>query len=254
MSNSPHRATGRVARTPLAAAATAALQSTTPDTDASTSANEPLASPAVELAATQDNGDRLTFDGVLNDWAEQLSREQLNCALALGTSLLHSTEKLAEVQVEFSRQAQQGFAQMKRQLQDAHGLADLGAVQTGLLQADWEAFSRSSLRLAELGAASLAQIWQEGSNGQTRMGCALWKSAMDWMRLQSTLPAHADILEAEVEHVLSPVTASPLVWPAQEAARQAALMAANGWNGWLLWSGHAANAGRDFFSAPARSH
>jgi hypothetical protein len=59
------------------------------------------------------------------------------------------------------------------------------------------------------------------------------------------------MIQAELEHVLSPMAASPLVWPAQEATRQAAQMAASTWNDMLSWSGQFTDAGRTLLGGAA---
>jgi hypothetical protein len=87
-----------------------------------------------------------------------------------------------------------------------------------------------------------------------RLQSAYWESALNFFRLQTQLGGSSEMIEAEVEHVLSPMAASPLVWPAQEATRQAAQMAANTWNDWLNWSGHFADAGRTLFNGGTQQH
>ena len=83
-------------------------------------------------------------------------------------------------------------------------------------------------------------FWKEGAAGWVQLNEAAWKAAGQWFGGLSGDPAGLQRLEAEVDHVANPVTASPLVWPAQEATRQAMTLATVAWNDWLTWQQRAA--------------
>ena len=253
MSTSPQRATSpRSPRAPLAAAADATLEHAH-----GAAINTSLGAPAIEVSASANEahaaGDT-TLDEVINGWGERMGREQLRWHLAAINAMLSGTQHLGEAQAELSRQVIQGLQQLDGQLGEARNLSDLARVQASLARADFDALLRFATRLTELGTDQWLQVAQATGNGLLRLQSAYWESALSFFKLQTALGGSSEMIEAEVEHVLSPMAASPLMWPAQEAGRQVAQMAANGWNDWLNWSGHFADAGRTLFNDATRNH
>jgi hypothetical protein len=253
VSTSSQRTTSpRSPRATLAAAADATLGK--PQGQALDSAS---GVPAIELSASANEaraaGDA-TLDEVINGWGERTAREQLRWQLAAVNAALRGAQQLGEAQAELSRQVMQGLEQVDHQLADARNLSDLATVQASLARADFDALLRLGTRLTELGTDQWLQLAQATGNGLVRLQSAYWESALNFLRLQTHLGGSSEMIEAEVEHVLSPMAASPLVWPAQEATRQAAQMAANTWNDWLNWSGHFADAGRTLFNGGTQQH
>lgn len=256
MSTSPQRSPSqRSSRSALAQAADATIRQAraphatlgVPALDRPASANEPHAAGAAN-----------TLDEVINGWGESTMREQLRWHFSTLNAALSGAQQLGQAQAELSGQIQQRLAQLEGQLRDARNLSDLATVQAGLAHADFDTAMRFCHRLAELGTNQLLQVWQATGNGLVRMQSACWESALNWCRLQTYFGGDSDMFQAEVEHVLSPMAASPLVWPAQEAARQATQMASqmanNTWSDWLNWSGHFANAGRTFLNGGQQPH
>ena len=86
------------------------------------------------------------------------------------------------------------------------------------------------------GVQAVFDLWKQQADGWVQFNEAAWTAAAGWFEGLSKQGPGAELLEAEVEHVVSPLAASPLAWPAQEAARQAMTMAASAWNDWLGWS------------------
>ena len=85
-------------------------------------------------------------------------------------------------------------------------------------------------------------FWKEGAAGWMQFNEAAWKAAAQWFGGLSKESADLERIEAEVDHVVSPMAASPFVWPAQEAARQAMTLATATWNDWLAWQERASDA------------
>jgi len=86
------------------------------------------------------------------------------------------------------------------------------------------------------------EFWKDGAAGWMQFNEAAWKAAAQWFGGLSKDSAGLQRIEAEVDHVMSPVAASPFVWPAQEAARQAMSLATATWNDWLAWQGRAGDS------------
>lgn len=235
---SPQRASSsRSARTPVAAAAARH--------GGEGAGMQPLGAPAIELAAgrpaaASNEPAALPSEG----WGERAAREQLRWQLASAQAAVRSLHQLGAAQIELGRQLQESLDGIAARLQQARGLDEITAVQASLAQADAEGVLRHASRLAQLQAEALMQLLQEASSGFGRLHGACWAGLLNWLRVQTQTGGSSEMIEAEVEHVLSPMAASPLLWPAQEATRQAAQMAANNWNDWLAWNGQLANAGR----------
>jgi len=96
------------------------------------------------------------------------------------------------------------------------------------------------------------EFWKEGAAGWMQFNEAAWKAAAQWFGGLSKDSEGLQRIEAEVDHVMSPVAASPFVWPAQEAARQAMTLATATWNDWLDWQGRASDASSGTGSARVR--
>ena len=96
------------------------------------------------------------------------------------------------------------------------------------------------------------EFWKEGAAGWMQFNEAAWKAAAQWFGGLSKDSEGLQRIEAEVDHVMSPVAASPFVWPAQEAARQAMTLATATWNDWLDWQGRASDASSKNGSARVR--
>jgi hypothetical protein len=83
-------------------------------------------------------------------------------------------------------------------------------------------------------------FWKEGAAGWVELNGAAWQAAGQWFGGLGKNGAGLERIEAEVEHVVSPLAASPFAWPAQEATRQAMTLATAAWNDWLNWQAGAA--------------
>lgn len=256
MSTSPQRSPSqRSPRSALAQAADATIRQPS-------AAHATLGVPALERPASANEpraaGAATTLDEVINGWGESTMREQLRWHFSTLNAALRGAQQLGQAQAELSTQIQQRLALLEDQLGDARNLSDLATVQAGLAHADFDAVMRFCHRLTELSTNQWLQIWQSTGNGMVRLQSACWESALNWCRLQTYFGGDSDMFQAEVEHVLSPMAASPLVWPAQEATRQAAQMASqmasSTWNDWLNWSGHFADAGRSLFNGGQQPH
>jgi hypothetical protein len=196
---------------------------------------------AAAAAAAADANDT-PIDIVLDDWSESAAKEQIAWEISATTVLLRSVEALREAQLEAARQAQEVHQQAAAQLKKAHGIGQLTAVQMELARADAEAAMQLMGKVGELTTKSALELWSESATGYVKMQNAAWSALVQFSKVQATLPQSAEVLEAEVEHITNPITSSPLVWPAQEATRQAMSLAASTWNDWLSWSGQVAGA------------
>lgn len=197
----------------------------------------PEASATTEAAASAEP----TLDSTLDAWGAEATREHLAWEIAACSALLRGARALREAQMQAAENAETAHLKAAEQLLSARGVDDFASIQIELLRSDAEGAMQYWTRLSEIVSRHLADSWQEAGAGWVRASETLMKGMGQWTRLQSSLPQTADIVEAEVEHVANPFAASPLVWPAQEAARQAMGLASQGWNEWLSWGSRLTN-------------
>jgi len=207
-----------------------------------TAARKPA--PEVRSAAADAQANGNPIDIALEDWSESAAKEQIAWEISATTALLRSMQTLREVQLEAAQRAQEAHEQAAAQLKKAHGIGELAAVQMDLARADAEGAMQLMGKLGELSTKSALELWSESAAGYVKLQNAAWSALLQFSKVQAALPPSAEVLEAEVEHITNPVTSSPLVWPAQEATRQAMTLAASTWNDWLSWTGQVAGAER----------
>lgn len=207
-----------------------------------TAARKPASEVRSAAADARANGNPI--DIALDDWSENSAKEQVAWEISAATALLRSVQALREAQLEAARHAQQALEQAAAQLKKAHGIGEVAAVQVELARADAEGAMQLLGKVGELTTKSALEMWNESAAGYARLQNAAWSSLLQFSKAQAALPGSAEVLEAEVEHITNPVTSSPLVWPAQEATRQAMTLAASTWNDWLSWTGQVAGTER----------
>ncbi|MEW6707573.1 MAG: phasin family protein [Pseudomonadota bacterium] len=215
------------------ASATAAPTAPAADTSAA-------ASPAAQ--DTEDTGP--SVDVALEDWTTKATREQLACEIAACRAVLRNARALREVQLQAAERAEAAHLAAAERLLQARGVGDVADVQFELLRTDFDEALQYWTRLGESAMRTAFEVMQESAEGFTRMSASVWDGWNQFTRWQAQAAQHADIAEAEVEHLANPLAASPLLWPMQEATRQTLDMANAAWHDWMDWTGRAAAGGR----------
>jgi hypothetical protein len=185
------------------------------------------AHPATEEAAPP------AIDSALDAWSASTAREQLAWQINLCRAMLRSAKAVRQVQVEAAEHAEQAQMRAADQLLSARGVSEFAELQFALWRTNAEEATQYWSRLGETAVRSAAEALQESAAGWMRVSEAAWEGLSQWSRWQASVPQTAEVVEAEVEHVANPLNASPWVWPAQEAARQAFDVAAGAWRDWL---------------------
>jgi len=183
-----------------------------------------------------------TLDTVLRDCSQAATKEQLGWEIATGSALLRCGQQLRQAQLEASRTAQQAYEDAASSLKKAHDIGELTNIHASLARSDFEGALRLWVRMSELATQSAVEVWNESASGAARLQNAAWSGALQWFAHQTSVGKRSDVLEAEVEHVTNTVAATPLVWPSQEATRQAMTFATSAWNDLLNWQGSVAQA------------
>jgi hypothetical protein len=182
-----------------------------------------------------------TIDGALERWSEVASRELAAWGIGTTATLLRGMQAVQEAQLDAAREAQRLHEQAAAQLGSARTPADLAQIQLALAQSDGRVALESMSRIGEAATRQALQTWSDAAAGWVQVNGATWGAALQWLGGVAR-PSDPELVEAEVEHVVSPLAASPLIWPAQEAARQALGAAGAAWNDWLSWSNRWADA------------
>ena len=161
------------------------------------------------------------IDSALDAWSSGTAREQLAWEIGACRALVRGARALRQAQMEAADRAESIQLRAADQLLSARGVTDFASIQFELLNAHAQETMNYWSSLVEVGIRNATETMQEGAAGWVRLSTATWDGLAQWSRWQASIPQTADLVEAEVEHVAHPFIASPMVWPAQEAARQA---------------------------------
>jgi hypothetical protein len=202
-----------------------------------TAARRQTPEPAPETPALDNS-----IDGALDRWSDVATRELAAWGIGATTTLLRGMQAMQEAQLEAAREAQRLHEEAAAQLGSARDASELAQIQLALAQSDGRVALQSMSRIGEVATRQALESWNDAAAGFAHMNGATWTAALQWFNGVARQPADAELVEAEVEHVVSPLAASPFVWPAQEAARQALGVAGAAWNDWLSWSNRWAEA------------
>jgi hypothetical protein len=194
---------------------------------------EAAAAPDRPAKASEPAG-QATLDTVIDGYSEATAKEHLAWEIAACTAWLRGAQAVRETQLAASRRAQQAHEGAAERLRQARTPSDIAAVQLELARSNAEGALALAGELAQVAAKNVADLWAESANGLARLHGAALNGALQWRQVQARMPQD-EAIEAEVDHVTSPIAASPLVWPAQEATRQAMTLAASTWNDLLSW-------------------
>lgn len=172
-----------------------------------------------------------SFQNVAERFAFGVAKEGLAEELGTGDALLRGMVALQEAQSAAARHTGQAHAEARRQMASARSVVELNAIGLSVLQADVDASLRYWGEAANIASRSAFEAWNEAFSTATRLQTVAQTAALHWM--QAAASARPEILESQLEHLTTPLTSSPLVWPAQEAIREAATLSTRGWNDWL---------------------
>ena len=183
------------------------------------------AAPAAERRAR-------SFDNVAARYGLDLAKRGHLDGFGASQALWQGVQALGRLQSEAAQRALQAHAQALRQVRAARSLIDVAAAGAALAQAQADSALRGWSDLAELLARAGAEQWNAalaacaGADGVARAAADHW--------LDTAHHARPETLEAQTEHVVNAASASPLLWPAQEAMREAMSFGTRHWQDW--WS------------------
>lgn len=174
-----------------------------------------------------------------NAWAAwlQLAKAELAAEVNAAQSLLKGAQALREAQLEANHRAQATHEQVAGQIDSTGNLNDVVGLHLALVREDMQGAVNYWTRLSEVTTSATLESFTRGTEALSRLQSSFWGSAMQWSHLaQTDAPGAAEEIEASVDHVVNPLIASPMLWPTQEAAREAMTLANTAWKDWFAWS------------------
>ncbi|HXD06502.1 MAG TPA: phasin family protein [Burkholderiaceae bacterium] len=192
------------------------------------------------------------FDAMLEQVLLGTHKECAQAFIAACQTMLRNAHAIREAQLETNVRAQEAHEQAAAQLESARTLPEVFGVPASLIQSNAAGSFQHWSHLAVLMQQMQIERAGDALSSLARIQRAAFESMLQLLRVQASMPTSPEVMEAEVEHVTSPLTASPMVWPAQEASRQAMSMASTAWNDWVDWSTHWAEAANG--NATSRVH
>lgn len=187
-----------------------------------------------------------TFDDVIERFSIEVAREGISDELGASAAVLRGSIALREMQADAARRTQAMHEKAVEQLQSARSVAELASVGMMLTQGNAEAVVRYWTDYAGIATRTALESWNEAIGALARTQQIVQAAGRQW--LDAAAAVRPDVVEAQVEHVTTPVTSSPLVWPTQEAVREAISAGTRSWNEWL---GSAMPAAAQFMEAAA---
>ena len=172
-----------------------------------------------------------SVDNVLERWSFGIAKEGVADEIGASNAVLRSAVALHEMQIDAARRTQATHEKAAEQLKSARSIAEVTSIGLMLAQADAEGAVRYWSEMAGIVAKGSFEGWSEAFKALTRANGIAQSLSQHWLGVMAS--ANPEMIQAQVEHATTPLTSSPLVWPAQEAVREAMTLGARNWNDWL---------------------
>jgi hypothetical protein len=192
-----------------------------------------FAAPLAGTAEGEDERRDKTFESVFERWSFGVAKEGLAEELGTTGALLRGAVALREMQIAAARRTQEMHELAGKRLASARSLTDVTSIGLMVTQADAEAVVRYWTDMAGIVTKSGIESWNEALASWTRLQGTAASFGQHWLETAASASMRPEMLEAEVQHVTTPVTSSPFVWPAQEAVREAMTLGARNWSEWI---------------------
>lgn len=204
----------------------------TPSTEAVITAGEPVT--AVPAAALKNAVEGLAA----------LGKAQLTLQVDTALAVLRRAQALRKAQLQANQQAQTSHEQVAGELESANNINDIASLQLSLARDNLQGALSYWAQISEFTSGSVVEGWARAAESLSRLNASLLGTQLQWMHISPLdSPKAVEELEASVDHVVNPVIASPMLWPAQEAAREAMTFATSALNDWFAWSSQFSNGG-----------
>lgn len=197
------------------------------EADADVTDVEAKAEPESETA------DSATLDEALSAWSVDAGRAWAAFGLNLYAAWLQGTRALREEQRAAAERAEAACLATGQRLQRAGDWQHAATIQGDFLREQAEDAMETALRLGNIARDNALAVASRIAEGWSDAQLSSFNGATRWAEVQAKLPTSPEALEAEAEHLTNPLTAGPLMWPAQEAMRQSMNLYSTVWHDWI---------------------
>jgi hypothetical protein len=171
-----------------------------------------------------------TFDNVLERWRHGYVKA--GGELGASNAMLRSAAALQRLQLEAVERARKAHEQAQGRLARAHGVAEMTSVGLQLAQTNAEDALHYWSRAAEIVLHGSVEAWSDALALAARAQGLGDETGRHWLDAAAE-QRPAEALELQLNQLVTPAAALPMLWPAQESVREALTLGTRAWHDWL---------------------
>lgn len=183
-------------------------------------------------AGTRDERRAPTFDNVFERWRHGCAKAGLGGELGASNAMLRTAAELQRLQLEALERTREAYEQAQARLAKARSLAEMSSVGMELAQANAEHALHYWGRAAEAVLHGSADGWADALALAGRAQGFGGETGRHWLDAAAQ-QRPAEALEAQLDQLVTPAAALPMLWPAQESVREALTLGTRAWHDWL---------------------
>jgi hypothetical protein len=173
-----------------------------------------------------------TFDNVLERWRHGCAKAGLGGELGASNAMLRTAAALHRLQLEAVERTRKAHEQAQGRLAKARSVAEMTSVGLQLAQTNAEDALHYWSRTAEITLRGSAEGWADALTLVTRAQGLGDETGRHWLDAAAK-QRPAEALEAQLNQLVTPAAALPMLWPAQESVREAVTLGTRAWHDWL---------------------
>ena len=200
---------------------------------------------AARRAPTAEQGERRapTFDNVLERWRHGCAKAGLAGELGASNAVLTAAAALHRLQFETVDRMRRSHEQAQGRLAAARSVAEVADVGQQLARTNAEDALHYWSRTAEIVLRGGAQAWGDALAAFARAQTIGEETGRHWLDAAAE-QRPAEALEVQLNQLVTPAAALPLLWPAQESVREAVTLGTRAWHDWFAALPSAKSNGR----------
>jgi hypothetical protein len=173
-----------------------------------------------------------TFENVLERWRHGCAKAGLGGELGASNAMLRSAAALHRLQLDAVERTRKAHEQAQGRLAKARSVAEMTSVGLQLAQTNAEDALHYWTRLAEIALRGSVDGWNDALSLVTRAQGLGDQTGRHWLDAAAQ-QRPAEALEAQLNQLVTPAAALPMLWPAQESVREAVTLGTRAWHDWL---------------------
>jgi hypothetical protein len=200
---------------------------------------------AARRAPTAEQDDRRapTFDNVLERWRHGCAKAGLAGELGASNAVLTAAAALHRLQFETVDRMRRSHEQAQGRLAAARCVAEVADAGQQLARTNAEDALHNWSRTAEIVLRGGAQAWGDALAAFARAQTIGEETGRHWLDAAAE-QGPAEALEVQLNRLVTPAAALPLLWPAQESVREAVTLGTRAWHDWFAALPSAKSNGR----------